>query len=290
MKKISILTVLLATVLLFGGCRRSDEIGKIDENAARSIALAAVDAEGAAVHIAPPALCERNGLTYYRVEITVGGVMHEIAVDAVTGVIIEQSDMVGIDPSQSAAPAGTYIGEEAAYDLLLTVAGFTQAHAYMTDCILKQENGRWQYEITFVGVNQIYLGKVDAVSGEVLSCTPLSEPSRPRDGEEIDGEMNVAHAQASDPRDPNRAAADPYDVSGTAPAVVNEIPMSVSDAKDLVLSCVPGATQKDIVRFDSDATGILEYRGTVIYQNMSYQFAIDPYSGAIRSWTSRQIG
>ena len=193
MKKIGILAFLLAAVMVFAGCGKSGKIGKIDVAAAQEIALKALGIDGTEIHAASVVLCERDGVSYYDVEITVDGTAYSFAVDAVTGVIIEQSGVAETAAPQETLPgtAGVCIGKDAAYETLLKAAGFTPAHAQMTDCELKQVDGCWQYEITFIGVDQTYLGKVDATSGEFLSCVRLSNSSQSRDGEKFDGEMNV---------------------------------------------------------------------------------------------------
>ena len=48
---------------------------------------------------------------------------------------------------------------------------------------------------------------------------------------------------------------------------------------------MPGATASNIVEFEVDRDdGRLEYEGTIFYNGMEYEFTIDGYSGAIRSW------
>ena len=73
MKKIGILAFLLAAVMVFAGCGKSDKIGKIDVAAAQEIALKALGIDGTEIHAASVVLCERDGVSYYDVEITVDG-------------------------------------------------------------------------------------------------------------------------------------------------------------------------------------------------------------------------
>ena len=56
-------------------------------------------------------------------------------------------------------------------------------------------------------------------------------------------------------------------------------------ARQIALAEVPGATVNDIYEFELDRDdGRLEYEGTIYYNGMEYEFTIDGYSGAIRSW------
>ena len=53
---------------------------------------------------------------------------------------------------------------------------------------------------------------------------------------------------------------------------------------------MPGASVNDIWEFEMDMDdGRLEYEGTIYYSNMEYEFTIDGYSGAIRSWEAESI-
>lgn len=61
--------------------------------------------------------------------------------------------------------------------------------------------------------------------------------------------------------------------------------ISADRAKEIALAEVPGATTKDIYEFEVDRDdGRLEYEGTIYYNGVEYEFSIDGYSGAIRSW------
>ena len=61
-------------------------------------------------------------------------------------------------------------------------------------------------------------------------------------------------------------------------------------AKQIALAQVPGASTGDIREFEVDHDdGRLEYEGTILYGEMEYEFEIDGYSGAIRSWEVESI-
>lgn len=96
MKKTTILALLLAAVMLFGACGTLTEIDKIDTEAAKAIALKALSLTGEEVSYAEAVLNERDGRKYYDVKITVDGIEYMFAVDATSGVIIEQSENVAL--------------------------------------------------------------------------------------------------------------------------------------------------------------------------------------------------
>ena len=66
--------------------------------------------------------------------------------------------------------------------------------------------------------------------------------------------------------------------------------ISEEKARKLALEQVPGASVSDIFEFEVDLDdGIMEYEGKIIYQGMEYEFEIDAYSGAIRSWETEPL-
>ena len=63
------------------------------------------------------------------------------------------------------------------------------------------------------------------------------------------------------------------------------------EAKALALAQVPGATESDIIKFETDRDdGRIEYEGEILYSGMKYEFEIDAYSGTIRSWEAEKAG
>ena len=59
---------------------------------------------------------------------------------------------------------------------------------------------------------------------------------------------------------------------------------------ELVLAQVPGASRSDIREFETDSEdGRTEYEGKIRYDGMEYEFEIDAYSGAFRSWEAEQL-
>ena len=66
--------------------------------------------------------------------------------------------------------------------------------------------------------------------------------------------------------------------------------MTVAEAKELVLSYIPGATETNITAFFvNTADGKMEYNGTVTYLGVKFEFSIDAYSGSFRTWNAEPI-
>jgi uncharacterized membrane protein YkoI len=66
--------------------------------------------------------------------------------------------------------------------------------------------------------------------------------------------------------------------------------ISEAEAKKIALAQVPGAKESDIRGFEVDYDdGRLEYEGSIYFNEMEYEFEIDGFSGAIRSWEVESI-
>ena len=66
--------------------------------------------------------------------------------------------------------------------------------------------------------------------------------------------------------------------------------ISAARAKRLALAQVSGASESDLREFEVDYDdGRMEYEGKIYYNGMEYEFEIDAYSGAFRSWEVEPI-
>ncbi|MCD7845568.1 MAG: PepSY domain-containing protein, partial [Oscillospiraceae bacterium] len=66
--------------------------------------------------------------------------------------------------------------------------------------------------------------------------------------------------------------------------------ITAAEAKSIALAQVPGASSSNIREFETDYDdGRLQYEGKIIYNGMEYEFEIDGYSGAIRSWEAEPV-
>jgi len=288
MKKRIALLILLAAALLLTACGIHKKLEKIDVEQAKSVAMNALGISGEELSYMAAELKERDGNPYYEVKLTVDSVDYVFAIDALSGVIIEQTPNAlsgviieqtpnaettppEIAPQKIPTSTEDHIGEEKAFEIAHTDAGYTAAQAYMVSCELGESGGTWKYKIQFYGVSQGYTYEVDALTGEVLSRGAFSPRPQPRDDDGIDTEMNV------------------YPLSPAARQASQDLPkpMNAELAKAEVLKCVPGATLAHITAFTTDtADGKMEYKGKIVYGGTQFDFTIDGYSGAIRAWTA----
>ena len=145
--------------------------------------------------------------------------------------------------------AGNIATAEDAKAKALAHAGLTTGDVTFVRSHLDWDDGRRVYDVEFYTSDyKEYDYEIDATTGEVLSYD--------------------------------------YDAEGYAPSAdAGTQTISADRAKEIALAEVPGATTKDIYEFEVDRDdGRLEYEGTIYYNGVEYEFSIDGYSGAIRSW------
>lgn len=133
-------------------------------------------------------------------------------------------------------------------------AGVSNKDAVFLKCELDYDHGRTLYEIEFfVNGGKEYDYEIDASTGDVLKY-----------------DYDTGHT-------PSQAGS-------------GEKKISEEKAKELALAQVPGASESDIYKFEMDLDdGVMEYEGKIIYSGMEYEFEIDAYSGAIRSWEAEPL-
>ena len=210
-------------------------------------------------------LDRQNGTDYYAVDFTANGRTYAYDIDAVTGVIIDSSEDQS-QPAQAtdggASADGTNssantsqstdgsaaITEDQAREIALADAGLTAEEVTFLKTQLDRDDGRLVYDVEFYTADYTeYDYEIDAADGTVLSS-------------DFDAEGYTAPAEGS-----------------TA--------ITADQAKEIALAEVPGATVDDIYEFELDRDdGRLEYEGAIWYDGTEYEFTIDGYSGAIRSW------
>ena len=157
---------------------------------------------------------------------------------------------------QSPAPSGNgdMISAEEARGSALAHAGLSAEQVTFVKSKLDWDHGRQMYEIEFYTADgKEYDYEVDPYTGEILSF-------------DYDAEQYAPSAGGS---------------GGT---------ITADEAKARALAQVPGATSEHIVEFAMDREdGRLEYEGKIRYGGVEYEFEIDGYSGAIRSWEAEAI-
>ena len=212
-----------------------------------------------------------------------------------------------------------YIGKEAAAQLALSSSGVAPADAKSMTTDLDSRSGTDYYRVAFSTDNGNYEYMIDAVTGVVIeSQTPGAENSAQKDQSDdaktsdsgsvsaSGGEASASGtsdsgygsaknntgsadnsgqtANGSNSSDKNTASNQNSSVSPSGSAI------SAARAKQLALAQVPGASESDLREFEVDYDdGRMEYEGKIYYNGMEYEFEIDAYSGAFRSWEVEPI-
>ena len=250
-------------VLTAAGCSQpSSQAEYIGLDAAKAIALEAAGVAESAATFTTTGLDRQNGTDFYAIDFTANGQSYEYDIDAVTGIIIsgprddaaasaspQPSPSADPSPSPTASQSGSgTITEAQARQIALDHAGLSASQVTFLKSSLDYDDGRQVYDVEFYSSDYTeYDYEIDAATGDILSYDS--------------------------------------DAEGYAPPTANTTAITADQARQIALAEVPGATVNDIYEFELDRDdGRLEYEGTIYYNGMEYEFTIDGYSGAIRSW------
>ena len=258
----------LMMIVLAGCAQQTSQAPYIGLDAAKAIALESAGVAESAATFSTTGLDSQNGMDFYAVDFTANGQSYEYDIDAVTGVVIDSSTSSnGAAPSGGTAGANTgttgaadssqtnngtgargIITEEEAKEIALSAAGLTGDQVSFVRSKLDYDDGRQVYDVEFYTSDYSeYDYEIDASTGEILSYD--------------------------------------FDAEGYTPPAEGSAALTADQAKEIALAKVPGAAESDIYEFEVDLDdGRLEYEGTIYYNGTEYEFTIDGYSGAIRSW------
>ena len=298
------------SLLVLAGCSKDGMAGYIGTAEAKNVALENAGLTASQVKFTDVELDDKNGTHYYQVEFTADGKEYEYDIDALTGAIIESKLPAGAQAQQNTAsnnntagnttpdtntagssntnnntagntiPAANTAGSsntnnntsnntssgtgtasaaltaDQAKNKALAHAGLKANQVTFVKSKLDWDDGRQVYDVEFYTSDyKEYDYEIDASTGEVVSY-------------DFDAEGYAPPATGNGQ-------------SGT---------ITADQAKEKALSQVPGATVSDIWEFETDYDdGRLQYEGKIYYNGMEYEFEIDGYSGAIRSWDAESM-
>lgn len=278
-RKIHFLSALLLCASLTMSCGQKnsgeDYIG-IDAAKESALMAAGIDATNASFSTA--GLDKKNDMFYYQVIFTSDGTEYQYAIDAVTGVVIEEKVSEAGIPEQSpannaadgatapaqpqansepttAAPSGlTAPDSSAALQTALTHAGLAESDVRSINVESDSDHGRLIYEIEFISSDGVeYEYEIDGADGSIIKFDQDTESS-----------LSLS---------PN-------------PDSIGII--SEAQAREAVLSRVPGADESRLTLRLRENNGRHEYKGQLLHDNMLYEFKIDAYSGAFIEWEAER--
>lgn len=168
---------------------------------------------------------------------------------------------------------------ETAKAAAIEAAGLTSEEVSFLSAELDKRNGIEYYDIDFRADGKEYDYDIDALTGMVIGSESPEVAKKSADAVPLKAtEVPVAELTAKlEENVPNNAETTSKEISD-------------AEAKKIALAQVPGAKESDIREFEVDYDdGRLEYEGTIYYGELEYEFEIDGYSGAIRSWEVESI-
>lgn len=256
-------------------------------------------------------LDSRDGTFFYQVNFEAEGMEYDYAIDAVTGVVIEENSVAADDGAEAADAAvseaetsgaaaddgaeavGAAASKDAAGDTAsgaVLASGAAQAsEAAQTspaaqnasDSGMIGEEKAKEIALNHAGLTedqtQRLLVKRDYDDGRSIYEVEFYGEGRDEYDYEIDAATGEIVAFDSDLHD-----------HGTAPSE-GQSQVSEEQVRQIVLERVPGASAENIFLHLEWDDGRLEYEGELIYDNMEYEFKIDAYSGAVTEWEAEQF-
>lgn len=251
-------------------------------DAAKTAALEAADIPSADADFSAAGLDNRNGTFFYQVCFSADGTEYEYAIDAFTGVVIEEiidrntadagisgetEDMANsgnTNKTEDIANAGNtdktddtaaILDQDTALNTALTHAGIAKEAARKTEVKRDYEDDTAIYKIEFrTDKREKYEYKINASTGAIISYD---------------------YEQDSD-----------Y----LAPTDTSSVMLSEAQVREIVQKRVPGAPAENIFLHLDEDDGRMEYEGTLLYENMEYEFKVDAYSGSVTEWEAESTG
>lgn len=262
--------VLLIVTICFTACSEksisvTDTADYIGIDAAKESALKAAGVSSELAVFSSVGLDSKNGTFYYQIVFTGNGVEYKYDIDALTGVVIEglqvaaaeTQSMYSETQSIDSGAVGNLqeVDADMALSIALTHAGLTEQDIYSSKVETDFENGWKVFEVKFVSSDGVeYKYELNAENGAVVKF-------------DYDAESLFRQAAASDT------------------GIISE-----SQAKQVVQNRVPGVKAEEIAIRLREEDGRIDYKGSLIYDNMEYEFEIDAYSGGVIEWEAELIG
>jgi uncharacterized membrane protein YkoI len=143
-----------------------------------------------------------------------------------------------------------------AKEIALAHAGLAETDVTFVNAKLDTDDWKQEYEIEFYSGNTEYDYEIDPSTGDILSY-----------GSDVEN----------------------YSASGSVQSDNNITYIGEEKAKSIALAKVPGATESDIrLALDSE-DGNAVYEGSILFDDMEYEFEIDAATGTIVNWSAEPI-
>lgn len=311
-RKIIILSALAAALMLLCACgQSSSQLSYIGVDAAKAQALSQAGLTASSVQFTATDLCSRDGVDYYSLAFTCEGETYEYDVDALTGIVIDsrtpetQLAAAVADAGEGTASASTAETSDTAADAAATTAGenslVTDADTYYSADAAQQTTAAQTTQTADAAASGTQItaeeAKAAALAHAGLTADEVTFTKQKLDNEHghsvYDIEFYTAdYAEYDYEIDAATGDVLSYDYDSKSRTQSDSTAGLITEAraKEIALAQVSGATAADIREFELDRDdGQVQYEGKIIYNGMEYEFEIDAYSGAIRSWDAESI-
>ena len=315
---------LLISGLLLAGCSGRQEQSMADYigiDAAQAAALEAAGVTEEQADFSVSGLDSHDGTFYYEVRFTAGGDEYRYAVDALTGVIIEEaiSPAEGSEAQTEAAQPETAAESlkaaqetqpETADSIAMSQAD-TTGRGYIgvsgtnrpqwggslneeeAKLIALEDAGVTEDDIAFIRIERDWDDGIATYDVEFMT-SDYAEYDYTIDatsGEILGMDQDMEHyyqaAGQGGSQGAGNGAGHGASQGQSGQSAGGEL-ISEDAARAIVLERVPGAAAQDIwLKLERD-DGRLEYEGELFHEGMEYEFKIDAYSGSVTEWESER--
>ena len=256
-------------------------------------------------------LDSRDGTFFYQVNFEAEGMEYDYAIDAVTGVVIEENSVAADDGAEATGAAaseaetsgaaaddgaeatGAAASRDAAGDAAsgaVQASGAAQASETAQTSAAAQnasdsgmigEEKAKEIALNHAGLTEDQTQRLwvkrDYDDGRSIYEVEFYGEGRDEYDYEIDAVTGEIVAFDTDLHDHGTARSE------------GQSQVSEEQVRQTVLERVPGASAENIFLHLEWDDGRLEYEGELIYDNMEYEFKIDAYSGAVTEWEAEQF-
>lgn len=164
-------------------------------------------------------------------------------------------DTAATNSATTSTNSGSITVDEAK-EIALSHAGLTEADVIFISANLDTDDGRQIYEVEFYSGTTEYDYDIDVTTGEIISY-----------------DYDVEN----------------YAISENQGTGSSETYIGEEEAKSIALAKVSGATESNIHLYLDYDDGVAVYEGTIVYNEVKYEFEIDAATGTVTSWESESV-
>lgn len=307
----ALLTASLSLSACSGGNGSRETAAYIGIEAAKEAALSSAGISSSLAEVSTAGLDEKDGISFYQIRFTADGVNYEYAVDALTGIVIQEgrededsSDKFMADETGSAVQdGGSPSQEENLLDQTETPSGQMAGASVQTADSSNQAADSSTQPVTSPALSGGFDAPVDAgkaedialahagVSRETVSKLETKRDSddglilyevkfHSADGGKHEYEIDAATGKilSFDSKLSGHGSGDSCGENGSHSLIGEKA------AGQKVLARVPGAAEEAVTLSLREDDGRMEYEGKLVFDGMEYEFKIDAYSGALIEW------